>query len=248
MIIVRGLARKCEGHQILEQPLKSTRQKQLFNLAIVGGLSFMVFSVASMVMYPGGTIQNHHESHYLFFHNPFSDLGRTHAFDGRSNLISMTLFVIAMVSGAVGLAGFFIAFTASARHSTAARVLGSLGALLGILSGVGFLGVACTPWDLYMPLHIRFVFLAFRSLLGAMVLALIAVIFDGRLSYRLIWPFAGFIVLLTGYIILLTNSVRGGPGSGAVVQAVGQKAIVYAAILTVIVQSIQLRQRPIVLV
>jgi predicted nucleic acid-binding protein len=50
--------------------------------------------------------------------------------------------------------------------------------------------------------------------------------------------------MLVAYIILLTIGMRGtGPAASAVVQATGQKVIVYAAILTVLIQSLHMRRR-----
>jgi hypothetical protein len=55
-------------------------------------------------------------------------------------------------------------------------------------------------------------------------------------------PFALFICLLVAHIALLTAGVAGrGVVAGAVVQASGQKVIVFAAIMMVIVQAVQLR-------
>jgi hypothetical protein len=154
----------------------------------------------------------------------------------------MSLFMMAMIAGAAGLSAFFIAFTGIARRTRAVNILSSLGAALGILAAIGFVGVACTPWDLYMHVHIQFVFFAFRSLLIATVVDLLVVMIDRTFSKRMIAPFAVFLCLLAGYIALLTAGVSGGPGSGAVLQATGQKIIVYAAILTVMIQSAQLRE------
>jgi len=221
-------------------PNRATIPRTLLRIAIACCVAFMLLIAAAMMVFPGGTMQNHAEAHYRFFQNPFSDLGRTHAFDGRSNTVCMTLFIAAMIAGALGVAVFFVAFARLARSSKLARLFSSLGALLGISAALGFLGVACTPWDLYMHTHIQFVFLAFRSLLVATVFDLLAVLVDGTLSRRLIGPFATFICLLIAYIILLTAGVSGGPGSDAVLQATGQKAIVFSAILMVLVQSAQL--------
>jgi hypothetical protein len=218
-------------------------QHKLFGLAIGACLAFLVLTTAAMVVFPGGTIQNHSQAHYLFFENPLSDLGRTRLFDGRSNLVSMTLFVAAMLAGGAGLAAFFVAFAWSMRESAVARVCSGGGAVLGIVASACFVGVACTPWDLYMRLHIQFVLCAFRSLLLATVLNLIATVVDDHRGYRLIGPFVAFIVILFGYIILLTAGLSGGPASDAVIQATGQKIVVYAALIMVIVQSRQMRQR-----
>jgi hypothetical protein len=153
----------------------------------------------------------------------------------------MTLFVSAMIAGGAGLAGFFAAFSMVARSSKTARILSFAAAITGIIAAICFIGVACTPWDLFMHQHLTLVLAAFRFLLIATVLDLLAVLADGRLSYRLIAPFAIFIGLLFAYIILLTAGLHPGPAANATLQATGQKIIVYAAILMVLVQSTQMR-------
>ena len=226
---------------ILKPKPATVTRALLCNISIICGLSFGMLTLTAMLFYPGGTSQNHHESHYLFLRNPFSDLGRTRVFNGRSNLISMTLFSVGMICGGIGLIAFFIAFSRYLRHSKIARLLSRLGLIAGVVAGLGYLGVGCTPWDLYMNWHIFFVFLAFKSLLVGMILNLFASMFEKPPRYRLIAPFVVFISLLSGYIVLLTSGVQGGPGSDAAIQAVSQKLIVYSAILTVILQARELR-------
>ncbi len=151
-------------------------QRRLCNMSVMSGLAFIALSAAAMVFYPGGTPADHSAAQYQFFHNPFSDLGRTHVFDGRSNLVSMVLFAAAMINGAAGLGGFFIAFAMAATNSRVSRALGTFAALVGVVAALCFAGVAATPWDLFMQLHIQFVFAAFRSLLVATTAALLAVL------------------------------------------------------------------------
>jgi len=49
--------------------------------------------------------------------------------------------------------------------------------------------------------------------------------------------YLGFALLLAGYVWLLFNGPSAGSAEGLVVQAVGQKTIVYASVLTILVQS-----------
>ncbi len=220
----------------------SKSYRGLLNAAIGGCLGFAVLTAIAMVIYPGGTAEHFAETHYRFFENFFSDLGRTRTFRGQSNVISMTLFIGAMACGSVGLAGFFTAFAGAARGRLVSRMLSLFGAVSGIASAVCFMGVGLTPWDLYMQLHIGFVLWAFRLLLMATMLDSIAVLTDRSIPRRMIGPFAVFTCLLIGYIILLTAGMSGGPAADDMLQATGQKIIVYAAILMVMVQSLLLRR------
>lgn len=201
-----------------------------------------------MVVYPGGTPDEPNRKAYSFFTNCFSDLGRTRTFDGHSNLASRLLFTSAMLVGAMSLFVFFRAFarvTAGYRqdHRRAAARLSHVGALTGIVAAGCFIVVACTPWDLYMSTHISFVLWAFGMFLLGTLLNVLAIILEPNLPRRAVWAFAVFSAMLAAYIPLLMIGMRGiGPAASAVVQATGQKVIVYAAILTVLVQSLHMRR------
>jgi hypothetical protein len=216
--------------------------RRVFLLAIFACIGFFVLTAAGMVIYSGGTYDDHTAAHYQFFYNPFSDLGRLHTFDHRSNLPCMVFFILAMSAGGIGLIAFFTGFARVSFHSIVTGIPGAAGAILGTIAAICFIGVACTPWDLYFDAHMHFVFAAFRSLLLATVFDLLATILDRRKPYRLIWPFAAFILLLIGYLILLAESDSPGFASSDIVQTTGQKIIAYASIAMVIFQSFQIRR------
>jgi hypothetical protein len=62
------------------------------------------------------------------------------------------------------------------------------------------------------------------------------------LPRRTAWVFATFAMMLIAYLILLSAGLAGSPAATAMVQATGQKIIVYAAIITVLVQSLEMRR------
>ena len=213
---------------------------KLFRAAVGGCLAFVLLTAVAMAIYPGGTTENHADTHYRLLQNFFSDLGRTRMWNGQSNIACMIFFIAAMLAGAAGLSSFFIGVAAVARVSIMARFLGSLGALFGVAAAVCFVGVACTPWNHYFQIHMEFVVRAFEFLLMATGFDLMAVLADGTLPYRMIAPFAVFIGLLIAYIILLTGGPSGEPSTNMMLQAIGQKIIVYSSIAMIIVQSIQM--------
>lgn len=226
------------------KPLKNINwPRRLLTVSIACCAMFFVLTATAMCIYPGGTIDHPTLPHYQFFDQPFSDLGRTRLFNGKINLPTMICFITAMTLGGLGLTSFFTAFATSMKSCRTSRICSRGGAALGFLAAVGFLGVACTPWNLYATLHMQFVQCAFRSLLLATVLCLVALAFENRRDIRLMIPFVTFIILLFAYIVLLTRGMSGGPLGGARIQATGQKVIVYSAILMVIVQAMQLRVR-----
>jgi hypothetical protein len=225
-------------------------QRRGFDLSAAGAALFVLLTAAAMLVYPGGTIDDHARRGYSFFTNCFSDLGRTRTFDGQGNWPARVLFTSAMIVAAGSIIKFFRAFAVAAaswRHlgRRAAARLGFAGSILGVAAGLCFVGVAFTPWDLYMQQHITFVMWALSLFLLATMLNVLAIVVEPRLPRRAIWVFAAFAIMLLAYIPLLMIGIRGGTSAAAsvVVQATGQKIIVYAAILTVMVQSLHMRRQ-----
>ena len=55
-------------------------------LMIVGSIQFIILTFIAMIFYEGGTYIDSSTTGYLFWHNYFSDLGRTVAHSGISNV------------------------------------------------------------------------------------------------------------------------------------------------------------------
>jgi hypothetical protein len=200
-----------------------------------------------MLVYPGGTITDHASRGYRFFENYFSDLGLTRARSGAVNLSAMLLFMVALVSVALALGAFFLAFTRFCAAAPRALRLSRGAALAASLTCVSFIGVALSPRDLAYPEHITFELLAFPSFLAAVALEIAALRALERtappgLPCRLLWVFAGFAAVLAAYIALLAFGPSDETLVGEQIQVIGQKAIVYAAIATILLQAIQARR------
>jgi hypothetical protein len=224
-----------------------TRQYRWFGFAVTGALLFILLTAAAMLIYPGGTPTEPTRQRYSFFVNFFSDLGRTRTFTGQPNRESQILFTMGVMIGGAAMAYFFRAFAGCTagcwkQGRRTAVHLSRSGALLGTAAGICFIGVAFTPWDIYLGAHMVFVLWAFRLFLGAVVLNLLAVMLEPGLPRRTAWVFATFAMMLIAYLILLSAGLAGSPAATAMVQATGQKIIVYAAIITVLVQSLEMRR------
>ena len=118
-------------------------QKHVFLYVFYGCGLFVLLTVIAMTTYPGGTYTDGTTVGYNFFHNFFSDLGRVTAPNGQPNTVSMILFFTALTITGVGLVFFFIAFRQFFKTS---QTWGSLlGTILGVASGLCFVGIACVP-------------------------------------------------------------------------------------------------------
>ena len=159
----------------------------IYRFIILGTGLFVVLTVLSMLLFPGGTVNGEPTAGYQFFRNFFSDLGRYRAVDGTSNLPAAIPFFVALVMAGAALVLFFIAFLRFFDDRAWTRWLSRLGSAAGGLAGACFIGVAFTPYDLALEPHKQFVFWAFRLFLAA-VACYVPVIFAGKRFPRAAGP------------------------------------------------------------
>jgi len=223
----------------------------IFRLAAATCILFFLMTALAMLLYPGGTYTDHATHGYSFFHNFFSDLGATRTPSGAANTLSMILFTSSLAIVGFGLAVFFIALIQFFRDSRSGPLLPPLlptvGAFLGVVAGLSFIGVAFTPWNLHLAAHNHFVMWAFRTFLGAVLIYGIAVLRERALPKPFAFTFLAFAVLLAAYVLLLTFGPSPRVAEGLRIQVAGQKIIVYASVLTVLIQSLaasRLLQKP----
>jgi hypothetical protein len=208
-----------------------------FEFAIFACVQFIVLTVVAMLAYPGGATAGPTMGRYSFFTNFFSTLGLTETSGGEPNTVSMILFVVALTTAGMGMIAFFMAMPRFFRHRRGVYALSWLGSLFGVMSGMSYIGVAFTPANLLLGLHTNFVLLAFRAFLVVVAVYAVVIFISPEYPNRFAGVFLVFALMLAGYIWLLTR----GPGldtqEGLIIQATGQKLIVYAAILCTLVQS-----------
>ena len=217
------------------------QQRAMFGAVALCCVAFFVMTVIAMLLYPGGSVAVPESESYSFFLNFFSDLGQTHVGSGASNAPSMLLFATALTVVACGLTLFFIAFSRLFAVSTAAVWMSRLAIACGLVTSISFVGVALTPWNLYLQAHNVFVHWAFRSLLGAIVLLLVSTFLEPGFARRFGVYFVVFAALLAAYVVLLALGPSAATPQGSIIQATGQKIIAYASILAILIESLVAR-------
>lgn len=209
----------------------------IYRYIIVGCGLFLLLTVAAMFVYPGGNSNEEVTVGYDFFRNFFSDLGRISVAGGRSNLVSAALFCLALTLAGAGLVGFFLAFRDFFLTDRVGQFLSAAGTVVGVVSGLCFVGIAWAPYDLFLDVHYQLVFWAFRTFLVAVAIYAV-VIFRQKFYPRSYgWVFVTFTVFLAAYLLLLTYGPAAKTEQGLVIQATGQKVITYISILSVMAQS-----------
>src|SRR5258708_6886903 len=129
-------------------------------LALVGAV---VLTGASIALYPGGTFLDGSTRGYSFAHNFLSDLGSTAALNYQRNLTGAILFGLAVVLAVFTLGACTVATVRVLSSATVARAFARFAAAAAVLVCVGFLGVAVTPEDRLMGLHLAFAVVANHS-------------------------------------------------------------------------------------
>jgi hypothetical protein len=212
-------------------------QRQAIRLAILATLIFIVFTIAAMLIYPGGTFENPGATRHIFFKNFFSDLGRTVTPDGQTNMLAAALFFLALSFAGVGLILFFVAMPGLIRGPVIGKVSSIMGSAAGLVAGFSFIGVAFAPVDLYSAAHTDFVQIAFVSFFVATLFYIPAIFLDKAYPNRYGFVFMAFAAILGGYIWLLFNGPNLATVKGLVIQVTGQKVVIYSAIISVLIQA-----------
>ncbi len=210
----------------------------IYRLIAVGCVLFVMLTFAAMASYPGGSQFDPDATGYRFFENFYSDLGNTVTPRGASNLVSVVLFAVAMSVAGLAVAGFFFVFRSLLSGTWRGRALGNIAAFLGIFSAVGFAGVGFTPCNLWPYMHWICANVSFRILLLAVAVDSVALGLDRDTPRTCLWIFAGFGLLLAGYILLLKFGPSMSTPTGRVVQVASQKVIIYSSILSIGVQTL----------
>lgn len=213
--------------------LHANRPRMTFRLVAIGCAAFVVLTLLAMFLYAGGSRANSKGTHYDFFDNFFSDLGGTHTPSGRSNRWPHVLFVIAMTAAAASVATFFWAIQHFHRDNAMHRRISRVTALLGLFIGLGFLGIAATPWDVHLPAHRVAVAWTFRLMFLAVLLAAVLLWRERSMPRSFAWVFSFLSVLILGYSILLARGPRMRTPVGRKIQVTGQKVIVYSSIAAI---------------
>lgn len=68
-----------------------------FLFGMLGVVQYAILTSIAMFFYAGGTALNPNTSGYTFWANFFSDLGRTRAWSGRNNTISLIIWIITSI-------------------------------------------------------------------------------------------------------------------------------------------------------
>lgn len=198
----------------------------------------------SIARYPGGTYRNHSVEGYSLFQNFLSDLGMTVAYDGAANRLGSACFIVALVLLVIGLGGCVVGFFRQYSANPNSRGLARAAAVVALCVCLAFVGVAATPENLVLGLHVQLTFFAFRAFLVAAILFTLAARANAPESWAT-WAAWGLLTVALAIYVWIQGwgpHIRD-PG-GLEVQVVAQKIISIVAIAVLLYESVRADRRP----
>ena len=214
----------------------SIRPRSLVHIAEIGILQFFMGTIIAMVVYPGGTLHSIEPDNYSFLNNFFSDLGRTHDFEGNVNP-SRWIFTAAVIFVGGSMMAFFYAVPTIFEHDKRFKSLKYLVIFFGVIAGMCYIGVAFTPYDKFFTGHEISVKTGFTSFF------IVSIIMTWMIYKSTYYPniyghiFIVFDVILLYYILLMffgpdaRASIR-----GLHIQVISQKLVIYSQIICMFIQ------------
>ncbi|MFW9923661.1 MAG: hypothetical protein ACFFDW_10295 [Candidatus Thorarchaeota archaeon] len=207
-----------------------------FIITIFGCSQYLVLTTLAMIFYTGGNSTNPSAQRYDFVRNFFSDLGRADTFLGDSNIVSRILFTIALTIAGISLLFYFISIPFLFTEKKLTKWIAIIGAINGIVTAINYIGIAFTPYDRNLDLHVNFVYTAFTSSISLVIIFSVLFFLNKKIPKYLSWVFVVETIFIILYVILLYGGF--GPSVGVIIDAIGQKIVVYSEIICFLIQGI----------
>ncbi len=195
-----------------------------------------VMTCVAMLLYPGGTGLDGSTHGYSLTRNFLSDLGMTVAWNGSPNTAGAALFVASIAATVAGFGAGALALGRLCWRSSAARRPAQAASIVAVMVCALFIGVALTPENRAMALHVRLTLLAFRLLPLAALLLLLTTLRSGLFPRRAAVAWGVLSAILAAYVVLLGWGPSVRTPEGLVVMVVAQKLVALAAAGAVVYQ------------
>jgi hypothetical protein len=194
---------------------------------------YLLLTTIMMFLYYGGDRFNPTLEGYNFFGSFFSDLGRTHGFTGKSTIWTSIPYMFSMVLMGSGVVVFFRVHKNLVPAGN--KLVVKITTILGTISGLGYMAIALTPWNLVPKAHIYSVFSSFTAFMICSFLLFISI--KQQPNYPKIFGiiFLAFGFFLAAYIFFLILGPSTEFESGRIVQGSGQKLLIYTQSILMII-------------
>lgn len=184
----------------------------------------LALAVGAMLRYPGGTPLDAATEGYSISRNFLSDLGMTVAYNHRPNELGAGLFVASLLLLVIGLGSCLATVIRLHWAIPASRRWARGAAACGALACAAFTGVAVTPENRVMAIHVSFTMWAWRLVPLVALLMALASLSSSLFRRRVTLAWSVLAVLLGAYAALLTWGPSVASVDGLRAQVIAQKA------------------------
>jgi hypothetical protein len=218
---------------------RDSNRRTVFTLARWAVGSATLLAVAAMSRYPGGTLLDHSTRHYSFFNNFLSDLGMTVAYSGQRNRLGAILFTLSLSIVVTGLGACLIGLVGLYSEAPRSRRFARVAVGVGLLVCGAFIGVALTPEDRMMGVHVKLTLLAFRAFPVASLLLVFASLSSNAFPRRMAIAWAFLTMMLIAYVAVLSWGPALSTPGGLRFQVAAQKIVSIGAVGIFVYLSIE---------
>jgi hypothetical protein len=222
----------------MEGQLSREVKRKLLIVCLIGFALYGILNVLAMIFYPGGTSSDAEKTGYSFLENFFSDLGMVRTYAGEPNTLSSSLFASALVLVGLVLNLFFLLLSTYFPEPVLGKNPSRAGTIAGVLSGISCIGIALTPWDRFLAVHMVFAYCLSLSFLAVALLYSAAIIRNPAYSNAYAILFIAYFIVLLMFVGLMVL----GPGlestAGRRVLATGQKVCIYSGMICIALQVV----------
>lgn len=183
----------------------------------------LLLTIGAMLRYPGGTPLDATSHGYVMSRNFLSDLGMTVAYNGQPNRVGASFFVASLLLLILGLGGGLAAIVHLLWTAPDSRRWARAAAGCGLLACAAFAGVAVTPENRVMGLHVGFTVWAWRLLPMVAGLMAAASLQNSLFRRRVVLAWSLVAMLLSGYAALMAWGPSLASADGLRVQVIAQK-------------------------
>jgi hypothetical protein len=222
----------------MEVHLSREVKRKLLILCLIGFALYGILNVLAMIVYPGGTSSDAEKTGYSFLENFFSDLGMVRTYAGEPNTLSSSLFASALVLVGLVLILFFLLLSTYFPEPSLGKNLSRAGTIAGVLSGISCIGIALTPWDRFLAVHMVFAYCLSLSFLAVALLYSAAILRNPAYSNAYAIAFIAYFAVLLIFVVLMVLGPDLESTAGRRVLATGQKVCIYSGMICMALQVV----------
>ena len=211
--------------------------KRAFACARYAVVGFALLTLASMLLYPGGTYRDRNSLGYQFFGNFLSDLGMPQSWGGQNNPWGALVFVSAELLLATSVIAFSVGLARLTSHGSS-RFWARLAVVIGMTISIAVVAVAFTPANRFLSFHVEAVVIAVRgATVGGSVLA-VAIARDRRFPRISVVAATLIAVVLGGYASVLEWGPPLSSDYGLRFQVTAQKVMFVVSLSSIVYLSV----------